>query len=45
MMTSKWTVAVVAVLAIMIMPTRGSAQAGRDRVAEGNRLYEEGRFE
>jgi Ca-activated chloride channel family protein len=45
MMISKWTVAVVAVLAIMIMPTRGSAQAGRDRVAEGNRLYEEGRFD
>jgi len=29
----------------MIAPTPGSAQAGRDQVAEGNRLYEEGRFD
>jgi tetratricopeptide (TPR) repeat protein len=29
----------------MIAPTPGSAQAGRDQVAEGNRLYEEGMFD
>ena len=45
MTTSKWTVGVAAALAIMIMPTPGAAQAGRDQVAEGNRLYDEGRFD
>ncbi len=45
MTTSKWTVGVTVAFAIMIIPTPGSAQAGRDQVAEGNRLYEEGKFD
>ena len=45
MMTSKWTVGAAAALAMMVMSTPGSAQAGRHRVAEGNRLYDEGRFD
>ena len=45
MTKSKWTVRVAATLAFMIMPSHSSGQAGRDHVAEGNRLYEEGRFD
>ena len=45
MTTWRWAAAVAAACALMIAPTPGSAQAGRDQVAEGNRLYEEGRFD
>ena len=45
MTTRRWAVGVAAACTIMLTPTPGSAQAGRDQVAEGNRLYEEGRFD
>ena len=41
----RWAVAVAAACVLAMMPTPGSAQAGRDQVAEGNRLYGEGKFE
>jgi len=45
MTTRSWTLAVAAALTLIAMPARSSAQAGRDQVEEGNRLYEEGRFQ
>ena len=42
-MNKRSVVTTVALLAIVI-PAGASAQAGRDRVREGNRLYAEGRF-
>ena len=42
-MNARSVVMTVALLAIVI-PAGASAQAGRDRVREGNRLYAEGRF-
>ena len=45
MSASGWGTVGVGVAVLLALPTTARAQAGRKPVAEGNRLYEEGRFD